>query len=436
MRLLAVFVLLASIARADVYGPTTFYGDVRVGTWGPVQNVTHTVDTNGATAYQTEVTVYTRVSATNSLGQYIPFTEFVGTVLPADGKAHSVVLGWDRYDGIRSYIVEMYTDSLDEDIELSRRWKSVSAGSTGTVCLTVSDTNWIAIDPMLYSFEDGRTPVPVPDVPWSGSNPSATCYRVGFGLMTNCNNVMVYGTDRMKTDDNSYTALTHGHDANDMASSAVLVNRTNVIIAAGTGGNITFVHGYTESAVVDEVNGWTFKQPVHLWDGGVPNVLSIAGATDVNGKRGITFTDVSNSLPANVYWAAREDGSSVQAGDTLTYDGSSWYGSSSADKYSYNYTNGTSVVANAAFSCVNVELTNDVTIFAPTNAPCDGKKVQFRLYAIGADRTVYLDTGLRIPSCSSLTSYIVVSNGTASVLLLDKNAYGNNYWVESYVWGY
>ena len=93
--------------------------------------------------------------------------------------------------------------------------------------------------------------------------------------------------------------------------------------------------------------------------------------------------------------------------------------------------------ANAgAYNVCDVSLTNDATILGPTNAPYDGKKMQFRLYAEGADRVVTFSTDFRIPSSSFMTNAPTIPSNTTSILLLDYRALTTNWLVESYVEGY
>ena len=99
----------------------------------------------------------------------------------------------------------------------------------------------------------------------------------------------------------------------------------------------------------------------------------------------------------------------------------------------------TNLVANsAAYTVCDVSLTGDTVLWAPTNAPYNGRKLQFRFTADSTNRTVTFapEPIIHIPSSSFMTNAPVVTSNTTSVLLLDYRAQTSNWWVESYIEGY
>ena len=97
----------------------------------------------------------------------------------------------------------------------------------------------------------------------------------------------------------------------------------------------------------------------------------------------------------------------------------------------------TSIVVDAGIqNIVLLTLTNDTTISAPINA-VDGRKLEWRITANGSDRTVTWPTNIfTIPSSSTMTNVIVVSNTTTSIFLTERDVANNRWLMESYVWGY
>lgn len=90
----------------------------------------------------------------------------------------------------------------------------------------------------------------------------------------------------------------------------------------------------------------------------------------------------------------------------------------------------------ALMSGALITATNDITVLPPSN-PTDGKRLSWRFYASGGDRTVTWPTEtFRIPNSSTMTNSVVVSNGTFSVFVTEFAAPTTNWLIQAYIWGY
>jgi len=99
-------------------------------------------------------------------------------------------------------------------------------------------------------------------------------------------------------------------------------------------------------------------------------------------------------------------------------------------------TGSTFVTSTAAWpTCINVNLLHDITLATPTPV-ADGQRLQYFFYATNANQTVTLDTGIAVPTSSTLTSPITVTNNTVSALGLIYNARLAKWLVVSYIRGY
>ena len=100
-------------------------------------------------------------------------------------------------------------------------------------------------------------------------------------------------------------------------------------------------------------------------------------------------------------------------------------------------TSSASIAVNAmSQAIVLISMTNDITMVSPTNA-VDGRKLEWRLSASGSDRVVTWPTNIfRIPSSSTLTNILTITNGTMSVFLTEYDQAHNRWLVESYISGY
>ncbi len=85
---------------------------------------------------------------------------------------------------------------------------------------------------------------------------------------------------------------------------------------------------------------------------------------------------------------------------------------------------------------VLVTLTNDTIVSLPTNALVDGRTIKWRFYADG-DRTVtWTAPDFKIPSSSTMSNVVTVSNGTYSIFVTEYAAPTTNWLVQAYIWGY
>ncbi len=85
---------------------------------------------------------------------------------------------------------------------------------------------------------------------------------------------------------------------------------------------------------------------------------------------------------------------------------------------------------------VIVTLTNDTTVMMPTNA-IDGRTIKWRFFASGGNRTIEWPTNIfRIPTSSTMTNLIVVSNNTYSVFVTEYAEPTTNWLMQAYIWGY
>ncbi len=105
---------------------------------------------------------------------------------------------------------------------------------------------------------------------------------------------------------------------------------------------------------------------------------------------------------------------------------------------SKTYASTTNIVVDAmAQNEILVTLTNDTTVLMPTNAVVDGRSIKWRFYASGGDRLVeWPKPDFRIPTSSSMTNLIVVSNETYSVFVTEYAAPTTNWLMQAYIWGY
>ena len=102
------------------------------------------------------------------------------------------------------------------------------------------------------------------------------------------------------------------------------------------------------------------------------------------------------------------------------------------------YSSSTGLVVDAmAQNEVIVTLTNNLSVGAPTNTAVDGRTIKWRFLATNGNWTVTWPTNtFRIPSSSSMTPAVTVSNNTISIFATEYVSSRNKWLIESYVFGY
>ena len=94
-------------------------------------------------------------------------------------------------------------------------------------------------------------------------------------------------------------------------------------------------------------------------------------------------------------------------------------------------------VSAAANAIVLLTMTNNNCIIDAPVGPSDGRKIEWRVTASNSDWTIYWPTNIfKIPSSSTMTTNIVVSNATTSVFLMEYDAGRTRWLMQSYIWGY
>jgi len=93
-------------------------------------------------------------------------------------------------------------------------------------------------------------------------------------------------------------------------------------------------------------------------------------------------------------------------------------------------------VVNAAVSSRVLITAETDLVMSVTNA-VDGQAIKWRIYAKDADRTVTWPSPMfRIPSSSTMTNVVTITNGTYSVFVTEYAAPTTNNLLQAYIWGY
>lgn len=130
LALLSYSVLLTAGA-SSVYGPVRFMGDIEMGAWNAISNITSGT-TSGGVYTNGPTTNYYRLAGTNAAGRLPYSTNVVVEFVGATGT-NACLLTWTHYGGLDGYVIE----------------RSLDAGATWT--------NWVSVGPTLTNWTDTGT---------------------------------------------------------------------------------------------------------------------------------------------------------------------------------------------------------------------------------------------------------------------------------------
>jgi len=175
----------------------------------------------------------------------------------------------------------------------------------------------------------------------------------------------------------------------------------------------------------------------NLISGNGYGITNIPAANVVGLVSGNTYTFVNTNLAAGTVVT---NGGIVLIGTNALTGGGIQLGDSYTNLSGFaviSYPSATTLVVNAmAQGVVDMTLATNIVIQAPTNA-VNGRSLEYWILASGADRTVTFPTNnFRIPSSSSMTNVLIVTNGTMSQFGIRYDMQRNRWIMKSYVWGY
>ena len=128
--LVGLFLALSGpVIAATIYGPTVFMDDVSLGTWSAIDtaDVSIATTTGGTWTNATAYTNYYRICGTNAKGR-LPASDVLSITFTGNtNTTNAVAISWERYDGIRSYVIEYSADN---------------ASWTNWLTATANTTNW------------------------------------------------------------------------------------------------------------------------------------------------------------------------------------------------------------------------------------------------------------------------------------------------------
>lgn len=155
--LFTTLLCMASMAHAvdqngAAFGKTAFWGDVSVGSWVAVSNITGTATTGGS--YDTTITNIYKVSGTNRSGR-LPMSTNVTVVVDGSSTETAALLEWSAYYGLTKMVIERSTNA-----GVTWGWYVVPTANA-TSFLDTGALTW-----QTSNFETVYSTIGTPSVPW------------------------------------------------------------------------------------------------------------------------------------------------------------------------------------------------------------------------------------------------------------------------------